>query len=383
MDILANQFYRLAENIDNGQLTLIDEKGKMRHFNGRNAGIHAEARINDSSFWLDITLYGDRGFANAYRLGKIETPDLGNLLGFIFANQEYFAHLIKGNSLITRIQSFLHYFKRNNLTGSKNNIAFHYDLSNQFYQQWLDTSMSYSSALYNNQDITLNQAQMQKYDKIIRQFATKSGEILEIGCGWGAMLNRCNESGDFKQTGLTLSQKQYEYIMQNPIAQSEILIQDYRRTNGKFDYIVSIEMFEAVGMDNWKIYFDKVKSLLKNKGQAFIQTITIDQNLFATYNKSSDFIRQYIFPGGMLPSDNLFRAFCANSGLRIIDHFEFGQDYAKTLRNWCQNFDYATINIANMGFDVGFQNMWRLYLLGCAVGFETGRIQVRQYSITH
>jgi cyclopropane-fatty-acyl-phospholipid synthase len=286
-------------------------------------------------------------------------------------------------SMFGRLASRIAYlFTRNTVPGSKKNISAHYDLGNEFYALWLDESMTYSSALFNNPAEALHEAQKRKYDRIIERIKP-NGHLLEIGCGWGGFADRAIEKGDYGIKALTLSQAQHDFAARRVGDSAVIALEDYRHQKGTYDQIVSIEMFEAVGEKFWSTYFTKIKSLLANKGKALVQTITIEDSYFETYRKGGDAIRTFIFPGGMLPSPERFRAEAAKAGLRVTDEFVFGHDYALTLSHWLKNFETKRDEIKAMGFDDKFIRMWRFYLTCCIAAFTYGRTDVRQMELQH
>lgn len=288
-----------------------------------------------------------------------------------------------GDGFFRKLSALGYLLRLNTLAGSRKNIQAHYDLGNDFYKLWLDPSMTYSSAIYKTQDETLEGAQHNKYDRILDQMNVDSGSILEIGCGWGGFAERAMERGDFDIKGLTLSEEQKSYAEQRLQSKAEIALEDYRIQKGKFDNIVSIEMFEAVGEKFWPQYFNQVGALLKSGGKAVIQTITINDRDFQSYKKGGDFIRSFIFPGGLLPSPSAFRTAARASGLRPENEFYFGQDYARTLEEWLKNFDAKIEEIKSLGYDEGFIRMWRLYLAACAGAFRAGHINVMQVELSH
>jgi cyclopropane-fatty-acyl-phospholipid synthase len=272
----------------------------------------------------------------------------------------------------------------NNLKGSKKNISHHYDLGNDFYSLWLDPSMTYSSGIFQNCD-SLDESQKQKYQRIINQLNPTGRQVLEIGCGWGGFMEEGSKSG-LDVLGLTLSQEQLHFSqnrMRKQNFKSQAVLKDYRHEAGKFDNIVSIEMFEAVGKEYWNSYFSQIKSCLKDSGKAVVQTITIDEDAYHKYEKTSDFIREFIFPGGFLPTKSEFEKIAQDNNLQVADKFEFGQCYDKTLAIWLKNFDAAKEKIIYLGFDESFIRKWRFYLAYCMAGFRGQRIDVVQYSLTH
>ena len=329
---------------------------------------------------------GDIGFAETYIRGDWHTNQLADLLALLIHNRDAIETAIYGTwwgSLIYRLR---HLFNRNSRAGSRRNIHAHYDIGNDFYQLWLDPSMTYSSALFTADSATLEQAQQAKYARIFDQLQVGSGSsILEIGCGWGGFAELAARRGA-QVTGLTLSTEQRDYAQQRLLnaglaPQVELRLQDYRDTEGQFDAIASIEMFEAVGESYWDSYFSCVAQRLKQGGRACIQTSTIADKLFARYRTGTDFIQQYIFPGGMLPSPSVFRACAARHGLNVVDECASGLDYARTLALWHQRFQEQETAVQAQGFDLGFIRTWAFYLAYCEAGFRAKSIDLYQFTL--
>lgn len=380
---IADQLYQRLDNLESGQLTLTTPDGKTRIFEGKRTGENANIRLHDWGVVSNMIRKGDVGFAEDYRNGQWETDDLTALTTLGLNNQKALDQLIAGNNF-SRTLSMLSYLLRlNTLKGSRKNIHAHYDLGNEFYQLWLDPTMTYSAAIYKTEQDTLAQAQYNKYDRIVDCLEHRTGNILEIGCGWGGFAERAIQKGDFEIKGITLSNEQHDYAKQRLNGSADIVLEDYRHQEGTFQNIVSIEMFEAVGERYWATYFDKLKSLLAQNGKAVIQTITIDEAYYPRYRRGGDFIRSFIFPGGMLPTPSVFRAQALKAGLKTRNSYFFGLDYARTLEEWLNNFDQKIDEVKALGFDDGFIRLWRLYLAGCIAGFKTGRIDVMQVELTH
>jgi cyclopropane-fatty-acyl-phospholipid synthase len=277
--------------------------------------------------------------------------------------------------------------RNNSKSGSRKNIHAHYDLGNPFYSLWLDPSMTYSSAWFSGDlQLPLAQAQSNKYRRILSAIDAAPGKrILEIGCGWGGFIEEAAQAG-CHVTGLTLSREQQKFAEERLAKQgliSEIRFQDYRDCKDQFDGIASIEMFEAVGENHWEQYFKTIASSLKPGGKACIQTIVIAEELFERYRSSTDFIQQYVFPGGMLPSKSAFKEYAARAGLRIQDEFAFGSDYAKTLCIWYESFNGQLDQVSQLGFDEAFVRLWNFYLMYCAAGFSERNIDVVQFTLVH
>lgn len=326
---------------------------------------------------------GDIGFAEDYRAGNWETDNLTSLTTLGLVNRRALDRLVTGSNL-SRTLSMLSYLLRlNSLKGSKKNIHAHYDLGNDFYKLWLDPSMTYSAAIFKDQSESLEQAQNNKYDRILDCLNQDSGSLLEVGCGWGGFADRAQDQGDFNLKGVTLSEEQHDYARNRLGKKANIVLEDYRHQEGKYDNIVSIEMFEAVGERYWPTYFSKIGKLLNKNGKAVIQTITMNEKDFPRYRRGGDFIRSYIFPGGMLPSPSKFKEEADKVGLKSGNEFYFGQDYAHTLEHWLRDFDQKKDQVKDLGFDDGFIRLWRFYLAACIAGFRTGRTDVMQVELSH
>jgi cyclopropane-fatty-acyl-phospholipid synthase len=270
--------------------------------------------------------------------------------------------------------------RRNSESGSRRNIEAHYDVGNSFYSLWLDETMTYSSALYDGRDVPLADAQRAKYRRLIDRLGRSGAGVLEIGCGWGGFAEEAASQGHHV-TGVTISPSQHRFATDRLGAKADIRLEDYRRTKGQFDAIVSIEMFEAVGERYWPVYFGKVSEVLRPGGRAALQIITIADNLFEDYRKRADFIQRYVFPGGMLASEARLREETARAGLGWDGARAFGQDYAATLAEWGQRFRGAWGDIRTQGFDERFKRLWQFYLSYCEAGFRTERTDVIQLAL--
>ena len=282
---------------------------------------------------------------------------------------------------------FRHALNRNTRRGSRRNIAAHYDLGNDFYRLWLDSSMSYSSAIYSSPGETLEDAQRTKLDRVIDLLGLSGGErILEIGCGWGGLAERIIERTGSHVTGLTLSTEQLAYARQQLArrgfaGQSDLRLQDYRDAGGTYDRVVSVEMLEAVGEAYWPVFFANLRQRLNPQGAAVLQVITIDQSRFESYRRRPEFIQRYIFPGGMLPTTEMLEQLVAKAGLRLVSTEFFGDSYARTFAEWHRRFLDAWPSISALGFDLRFKRMWEYYLAYCRLGFEIGVLNVGLYRI--
>ncbi len=384
----ARTIERLLKELSTGYLCLYFPNGEKRVFGKASDPLQAEIRFHRWSAFKDILKHGDIGFAEGYIRGDWDSPNLEKLLDLAVKNRNVLEQAIYGNwfgSLVYRIR---HLLNKNSKIGSRKNIHAHYDLGNAFYTLWLDPSMTYSSAWFDAKDeLALQEAQKAKYQTILNSLELqKPSEILEIGCGWGGFIEEAAKAGH-RITGLTLSTEQQAYASKRLALHwpnyHQVRMQDYRDCKDRFDAIASIEMFEAVGEQYWPSYFEALARCLKKDGKACIQTIVIAENLFDRYRKSTDFIQQYIFPGGMLPSREAFKRHAENAGLQIDREFAFGHDYAKTLCIWYENFNQKLTEIKQLGFDEPFIRLWNFYLLYCAAGFKEKNIDVVQFTLSH
>ncbi len=379
-------FLKSLEGTEYGSLEVTSPDGKKYKFEGHKKGVEADIEIKSYSVITSLIAKGDIGFTEDYRDGKWETNHLPSLFYFAMQNEESLNNYIHGTNFFKVVANIVYFFRRNHLKGSKRNISAHYDLGNDFYKLWLDPSMTYSSAIYDNKSQNLTLAQNNKYDRILDKIGDKSSNILEVGCGWGGFAERAISKRNHNIKGITLSNQQHSYAINRLKAYgtgANIVLEDYRLQEGKFDNIVSIEMFEAVGEKFWPVYFSKLSSLLKTKGKAVIQTITIDDKLFDSYKKGGDLIRSFVFPGGMLPSEERFKFESEKAGLRLNESFKFGNDYALTLNQWLKNFDRKIDDVKALGFDEKFIRIWRVYLASCIASFSIGRTDVVQFEVEH
>lgn len=381
--IAADRLLKKFDSLESGTLDIVLPNGKKESFGGKKPGIKASLKLNDWKVMSNLALRGDSGFAQDYQDGSWETDNLQNLLTFGLVNEKATSQFISGSQAYNALSRISYLFRRNSISGSRRNIHAHYDLGNEFYKVWLDEGMTYSSAIFNDPSESLTDAQNNKYDRILNHLGKGSGKILEVGCGWGGFAERAADRHGFSVRGVTISNAQYDYAAARLGKKAQIDLKDYRLLDGVFDHIVSIEMFEAVGEQYWNTYFSKLKSLLNKDGKAMIQTITIADDKFEKYRSGGDVIRNYIFPGGMLPSPSRFRMAAEKAGLHQTDSFHFGLDYARTLEMWLEKFDKERATIKAQGFDDGFIRMWRFYLASCIAGFRTGRISVMQAELKH
>lgn len=381
----SDKFLKNFDKTLYGSLTIKLPTGKTHEFAGPLKGQNASVTIHD---WRTLTSFaakGDIGLAEAYRDKWWDTDDLCATLLFGLENENQFKSIFHGNSFSNLTAIILYALRQNTLKGSKKNIQAHYDLGNEFYKLWLDPTMTYSAALYHNDNENLADAQNNKYDRILNRFENISGSLLEVGCGWGGLAERAatRKDNNYRIKGITLSEEQHKFAKIRLDNKADIVLEDYRHQTGQYDNIVSIEMFEAVGEKFWPTYFEKLKSLLSQNGQAMIQTITIDEQHFDRYRKGGDMIRSFIFPGGMLPSPTRFKQQAIKSDLKVIDQFSFGQDYAKTVLEWLNAFDANIKKVEALGYDEKFVRMWRFYLAVCYAAFKVERINVMHMELRH
>lgn len=387
MPLWARLLGRRAAKLERGRLALIFPGGREQIFEGASAGPQAMLHLHDGWPVWRLMSEGSLGFARSYMDGQWDSPDLATLLELAIANEDRWHGMMKPLAFFAALARMRHARNNNSREGSRRNIAYHYDLGNSFYGAWLDESMTYSSALYTRPDMTLEEAQEAKYARIVDQLGLGPDDhVLEIGCGWGGFAEYAIRRTGCRVTGLTLSQEQARYARRRLAAagladNAEIRLEDYRDCRGKFTAIVSIEMFEAVGEENWPVYFDCLRTLLQPGGRAMVQVITIDESRFEHYRRNADFIQTWIFPGGMLPSVNSFTGSAQHAGLAVDETFRFGRDYERTLLAWDRAFISAWPRIFTAGFDERFFRMWRYYLNYCAAGFRTGRLDVVQFML--
>ena len=375
----------LASNWTFGRLTVLLPNGEAHDLKGPHPGVSAVLDVRDYRFARRVLASGDIGFAEGYMAGEWETPQLAALLESVANNYDHIRRVVDGHPVIQVVNWLSHKRRRNSRSGSKKNIHAHYDLGNAFYASWLDGSMTYSSARFTRTGMALEAAQREKYAALARLMDLRSGQsVLEIGCGWGGFAEFAAREVGARVTGVTISREQYDFARQRMFNagladHADIQLKDYRDVQGTFDRVASIEMFEAVGQEYWPTYFGKIHEILVPGGKAGLQINTIDDDLFGGYNKRTDFIQKYIFPGGMLPSEDVLKPVIERAALEWRAVERFGQDYADTLKLWDERFQGAWGDIRRMGgFDERFRRLWRFYLAYCEAGFRSARTDVIQ-----
>jgi cyclopropane-fatty-acyl-phospholipid synthase len=390
--------FSLLEGLRGGLLEIRLPDGTSGLFGDGEHGLVMQVR--DEAVFGRVLARGDIGLAESFLDGQWECSDLTALLTLLARNRDVLGRAVYGawrGLLAARLR---HWLNGNSRRGSARNIMAHYDLGNDFYALWLDPGMSYSSALFGETNVgragtketgatengspdALFAAQQAKYRRILDRLAAHAGQrVLEIGCGWGGFAELAVADG-LAVTGLTLSPAQLEWARRR-VPQAELRLQDYRETGKsgeRYDHVVSIEMFEAVGERYWPDYFRTIAAVLKPGGRALIQSIVIADELFARYRRGTDFIQQYVFPGGMLPSRTVFREAAQKQGLQVSGEFAFGLDYARTLACWRDAFEANWPRIAALGFDERFRRLWRMYLAYCEAGFLSGNVDVVQFEV--
>jgi cyclopropane-fatty-acyl-phospholipid synthase len=392
-DFNSQTVLKLLSQLKSGYLKMTLPDGQTKEFGDIADALQADIQIFDWNVFKELMSHGDIGFAESYIRGEWDSKDLKAILELAIRNRAILEKAIYGSWLGSIIYRLKHWLRDNTKSGSRKNIHAHYDLGNAFYGLWLDPSMSYSSAWFSEgAKQTLRDAQKAKIQRILSALNTKPGDhILEIGCGWGGVMEEALLSNR-SITGLTLSTEQKAFAENRLLkikslvvnqSQFEVRLQDYRDCQEQFDGIASVEMFEAVGEKHWPEYFEALAKCLKLGGQACIQTIVIADQLFERYRRNTDFIQQYVFPGGMLPSRASFKEAAAKAGLQIKEEFAFGADYAKTLCIWRDNFNQKLREIRELGFDEAFIRLWNFYLMYCAAGFAERSIDVVQFTLSH
>ena len=385
----ARTVFKLLQQLRHGSLTIELPDGSVQTV-GDGQGPHISIHMRNWNAFGAALKSGDIGFAESYIAGDWTTPDLAGLLALLLANRKALDDVIHGSWAGRLLYRLRHLLNRNTKSNSRKNIHAHYDLGNAFYSLWLDGTMNYSSALFEDGlDQDMQQAQHAKVRRALRMAGVQSGDrVLEIGCGWGALAEKATVEFGAQVTGVTLSTEQLAWAQKRLAAlgvdtQADLRLQDYRDIHdGPYDAVCSIEMLEAVGREYWPTYFQSVARLLKPGGRACIQTIVIQDALFERYIRSTDFIQQYIFPGGCLPCPAEVRRQAQAAGLQVVDELAFGRDYAETCRRWRADFLAQREKVLALGFDERFIRIWEFYLAYCEAGFDAGDIDVVQYTLS-
>lgn len=381
-------FFNALERIQYGSVEITLPNGVKRHFTGLKSGPEASLVIRDRRMLDAVFAGGDIGFGESYMRGDWETDDLCSVMHVAAANADYLG-LIEARG-VKRLMLWLyhHILRRDTLVGSGRNARDHYDLSNAFYRLWLDDSMTYTSAYFPHDGMSLEEAQDAKHKRILQQLgdSIEGASVLDIGCGWGAFVAAAARKG-MRATGINISYEQMAYaqalLTREGLNHAEVVLRDYRDEQGTYDHIVSIEMIDHVQERSLPGYFEIIRRSLRPKGNAIVQSITIADSVFDAYRKRCDFIQRHIFPGGMLPSDGAIRDAAARAGLKISDTFDIGSSYARTMAEWLKRFDASIPIVRSMGFPTEFIRKWRFYLGFCYGGFMSKRTGVAQYLLNH
>ena len=378
-----------ATGLGEGRLDFVMPDGRRFRAEGKVPGIAAEITVQHPDLFARLVREGDLGFCDAYLDGWWTTPDLQAFLDLIqLPVNNLVGDGFPGLGLVRAYERLRFWMQSNSRRQAKKNISYHYDLGNEFYRLWLDETMTYSSAIFQNPQESLEAAQRRKYASMIDQMGAQAGDhVLEIGCGWGGFAEFAAQERGLRVTGLTISQAQHDFAVERVrraglADRVEIRLQDYRDERGSYDGIASIEMFEAVGERYWPVYFDAVRERLKPGRNATLQIITVADSRWQLYRRGVDFIQKHIFPGGMLPAPSVLRAEVVKAGLRVKGTIEFGESYSLTLRRWHETFTARWAEVKSLGFDERFKRMWDFYLASCAGAFQGGNCDVTQITVT-
>ncbi len=385
----ARTVLKLLQRLSVGSLNVQLPDGSTQCFGSPGSQPHASLRLHNWNCCSAALKSGDIGFAESFIAGDWSSPNLTELLRVLVANRKQVEDMVYGSWAGRLLYRIKHLLNRNTKSNSQKNIHAHYDLGNTFYSLWLDDTMNYSSALFGDDKTqSMQQAQYAKVRRALNMAGVKAGNrVLEIGCGWGALAEMASTEFSASITGVTLSTEQLAFanarMARLGVADTaDLRLQDYRDiSDAPFDAICSIEMVEAVGREYWPTYFKSVNRLLKQGGRACVQSIVIDDALFDRYVNSTDFIQQYIFPGGCLPCPREFRDQANAAGFDVVDEFEFGLDYAETLKRWREKFMAEKHNVLATGFDERFIRIWEFYLAYCEAAFAEKNIDVVQYTL--
>ena len=384
---ISNNFvFKTLIHIKHGHLKLTNFNNDVFYFGDEKENLKAEIKINQPGFFLNVIKNGSIGLAESYMKGEFRTNNLSNLIELIARNIDI-VYKFSGILDLPAINYLKNKLIKNTISRSKENIAKHYDLGNEFFSLWLDKTLTYSSAIFDQKDQKLEEAQQNKYEKLTNLLAPKYGsKLLEIGCGWGGFAEYLGKKYDVKLDCITISKKQYEFAKERIYKSGlnhKVIIEmiDYRDVKKKYDAIASIEMIEAVGKNYLHNYFQSIKKNLFANGKAGIQVITIDDKYFDRYKTKQDFIQKYIFPGGFLPSKITLYNYAHENGLKINSYNSYGLHYSNTLIIWRDKFLKKWDLIAKQGFDLNFKRMWDFYLSYCEAGFKSKNIDLIQFSL--
>ena len=378
--------FKILKNIDQGYLEIIKYDGELLKFGNPNSSLKSVLKIKKPSFSFNLIKGGSVGFAESYMKDEFETDNLSNLIE-ITARNIKIIYKFSGLLDFPIVNYVKNIFIKNTRGRSKENISKHYDLGNEFFALWLDKTLTYSSAIFDERNKELSNAQNNKYQKLIDLIRPNNGDkVLEIGCGWGGFAEYLGKKYDVKLDCITISKKQFEYAKKriHECGLNEkvnIEIKDYRDLKDKYNSIASIEMIEAVGQNYLESYFKTIKNNLSDNGRAAIQAITIDDNIFDRYKTKTDFIQKYIFPGGFLPSKNIINKYVSENGLAIKSYDSYADHYSDTLAIWRNEFNKKWDLIKKQGFDLTFKRMWEFYLSYCEAGFKSKNIDLIQFSL--
>ncbi|WP_435085271.1 class I SAM-dependent methyltransferase [Candidatus Pelagibacter bacterium nBUS_33] len=378
--------FNILKRINIGFLEITTFSGKVLKFGNPNDKLKANLKIKTRTLNYNLIKGGSVGFAECYMRDEFETNNLSDLIELTARNIDI-VHKFAGLLDLKFLNFIKNRFIKNTKNRSKQNIAKHYDLGNDFFSLWLDKTLTYSSAIFDDQNKDLSEAQNNKYQKLINLIQPNNGDkVLEIGCGWGGFAEYLGKNYDVKLDCITISKRQFEYAKERIHncglnEKVNIEIKDYRDLKGKYNSIASIEMIEAVGQNYLESYFKTIKHNLSEGGIAAIQAITIDDSLFDRYKNKQDFIQKYIFPGGFLPNKNTINKLVSNNGLAVNSYISYADHYADTLAIWRDEFNKKWDLIKNQGFDLTFKRMWEFYLSYCEAGFKSKNIDLIQFSL--
>lgn len=377
---LKSNFLSTCERLRDGQLTLRTPEGERYQFG--TSGPEAEMIIRDWAAVSAMAAHGQVGLGESYVQGMWDTPSIETLMALAMNNRDHLGAYDQASAFHkAKFRLVDTVMRANSRRGSRKNIRSHYDVGNEFYALWLDDGMTYSSGLFEQGNTDLARAQTSKNNRVLSRLGT--GErVLEIGCGWGGFAEQASQQGR-DVTGVTISRNQHSYAECRLDGRADIQLRDYRDIHGQYDNIVSIEMIEAVGARYWPSYFSTLKRNLAQGGRVLLQAITVKDSFFDTYKTSSDYIRQYVFPGGMLLSDSVIETQAKNAGFVVHDSFAFGQDYARTCRIWAERLSAQKRRISEMGYSESFFRNWQYYLEICAASFAVGHTNVVQVELAH